>query len=92
KDPHKTHPEQQPKKKEGGSGRRSVMWDVEDLEVRADPPDYSRHDPDNGKKPKYTQKDPNPPSKYRQKDPHKVHPEQQPKKKEGRSDEWWAIY
>ncbi|EPT03122.1 hypothetical protein FOMPIDRAFT_116321 [Fomitopsis schrenkii] len=92
KDPHKVHPEQQPKKKEGGSGRRSVMWDDE-LEVRADPPDYSRHDPNNGKKPKYTVKDPAPIPKYRQKDPYKVHPEQQPKKKEGRrSDEWFAVW
>ena len=89
KDPHKVHPEQQPKKKEG---RRSILWDDGALEARNDPPGYSKHDPENGKKPKYTQKDPAPIPKYRQKDPHKVHPEQQPKKKEGRSDEWWGVW
>ena len=34
-----------------------------------DPPHYHKNDPINGKKPKYTVKDPNPPPKYRQKDP-----------------------
>ena len=34
-----------------------------------DPPHYHKNDPINGKKPKYTAKDPNPPPKYRQKDP-----------------------
>ena len=66
---------------------------AEAIIARADPPKYSKNDPDNGKKPKYAAKDPNPIPKYRQKDPHKVHPEQQPKKKEGRrSDEWLAVW
>ncbi|KAI0733852.1 hypothetical protein C8Q72DRAFT_881038 [Fomitopsis betulina] len=44
--------------------------DLSDLYVRADePPRYHRNDPNNGKKPPYTPKDPNPPPKYRQKDP-----------------------
>ncbi|TFY55854.1 hypothetical protein EVJ58_g7983 [Rhodofomes roseus] len=69
---------------------------LEALEARNDPPHYSKHDPTNGKKPKYSEKDPNPPPKYRQKDPHK--PDRQPKPKPGPSrprdlaevEEMWA--
>ena len=50
-----------------GNGRR----DLSDVYSRnnEDPPHYHKNDPINGKKPKYTAKDPNPPPKYRQKDP-----------------------
>ena len=87
KDPHKVHPEQQPKgSKFWTNPPRSLDLEEREieeawLEARAgeDPPPYSKHDPQNGKKPEYQRKDPHPIPKYRQKDPHKVHPEQQPK-------------
>ncbi|KAH9924534.1 uncharacterized protein B0H18DRAFT_1011588 [Fomitopsis serialis] len=74
------------------------MWarDVEEVMARSDPPHYHKNDPINGKKPKYSEKDPNPPPKYRQKDPHK--PNREPKPKPGPSgsrrtrelaDFWW---
>jgi len=61
------------------------MWarDVEEVMARTDPPRYHKNDPENGKKPKYSEKDPNPPPKYRQKDPHK--PNREPKPKPGPS-------
>ena len=53
-----------------------------------DPPQYSKHDPDNGKIPSYKRKDPHPPPKYRIHDPNKAHPEQQSKaSKQGRKRE-----
>ncbi|KAH9924533.1 uncharacterized protein B0H18DRAFT_425053 [Fomitopsis serialis] len=48
------------------------------LSARSDPPRYHKNDPSNGKKPKYSEKDPNPPPKYRQKDPHKPNREPKP--------------
>ncbi|KZT71331.1 hypothetical protein DAEQUDRAFT_755836 [Daedalea quercina L-15889] len=62
---------------------------VDMLEARAndDPPNYKKHDPNNGPKPKYSKVDPRPrpnvenPPKYRQKDPNPPggHPSQQKK-------------
>lgn len=49
----------------------SVHWWEARAPMPSDPPRYSKHDPINGPKPSYSQKDPNPPPKYRQKDPHK---------------------
>jgi len=83
KDPHK--PNREPKPKPGPSRRTRELGEVEDfvLAARTDPPHYHKNDPNNGKKPKYSEKDPNPPPKYRQKDPYK--PNREPKPKPGPS-------
>lgn len=87
------HASQRPKPKGGQKrGLEAVdgLWEREfddELWARAndDPPSYKKNDPNNGKKPKYTPKDPAPIPKYRQKDqnPSGGHPEQRPKPKGG---------
>ncbi|TFY67426.1 hypothetical protein EVJ58_g1624 [Rhodofomes roseus] len=81
KDPHKKP--QPPKPKPGPSRPRDLAALEDALFTRTDPPNYHKHDPNNGKKPKYSEKDPNGPPKYRQKDPHKK--PQPPKPKPGPS-------
>ncbi|TFY69294.1 hypothetical protein EVJ58_g496 [Rhodofomes roseus] len=108
KDPHKPP---QPKKPSGGGGSSSRrirdLGDFDGLEARDDPPKYSKHDPNNGKKPKYTAKDPAPIPKYRQKDPHKPPQPKKPRSDgssswsardfvdidglEAREDSWWTV-
>ncbi|KAH9831222.1 uncharacterized protein C8Q71DRAFT_861955 [Rhodofomes roseus] len=90
KDPHKPNRQRKPRP---GPSRPRDLAEVEDMWTRDDPPPYSKHDPIHGKKPKYSEKDPNAPPKYRQKDPHK--PNRQPKPRPGPSrprelaDFWW---
>ncbi|TFY52677.1 hypothetical protein EVJ58_g9882 [Rhodofomes roseus] len=90
KDPHK--PKQKPKGSKFWQTPPRSLDELEELEARepssvrwwearapmpSDPPRYSKHDPINGPKTGYSQKDPAPIPKYRQKDPHK--PPQPPK-------------
>ncbi|KZT64888.1 hypothetical protein DAEQUDRAFT_741006 [Daedalea quercina L-15889] len=60
-----------------------AVAEVLDARTNDDAPGYKKDDPINGKKPKYTVKDPAPIQKYRQKDPHPAggHPAQRPKPK-----------
>ena len=75
KDPHK--PNAQKLERNGGpsrshgNGRRDLESAIYARTGGDNPPHYHKNDPINGKKPKYSEKDPNPPPKYRQKDPHK---------------------